>query len=254
MRAATSHARRAPQAVHAPGSEHTVLSADAGKSPEEISAEFCQAGLTRPGGVKGLKPQIDARTVRHILSNWANGRRLKCGIARRLVLACSSDAVDSGPAFDGDDPQAIRELERLLQSRFADQVKAAEEGTESPARRPDDAVSSVPEIATGADLRPAEPKPTKYNLSEVDYDAIVLSLRRAGKGFSAALVEHMKSREEMKFDDVKDKVHGNKHVTDNAVRKNVSVTNRALAGMHSPLEFFCRNGSVFKRLRWPTPG
>jgi len=76
-----------------------------------------------------------------------------------------------------------------------------------------------------------------YRPDAPDFESIVRDLRRDGKGKSAALVSYMKDHDDAPFDDIKDVVHGDKDVSDGAVRKNVCETNKLLVELGVPLEF-----------------
>jgi hypothetical protein len=66
---------------------------------------------------------------------------------------------------------------------------------------------------------------------------------------SAALVNYMTKPESADFDEIKHQVHGDKDVSDGAVRKNVSKTNKQLVMLGSQLTFYTRGGRVFKNER-----
>ena len=83
----------------------------------------------------------------------------------------------------------------------------------------------------------------------IDYAVLAIALRRTGQGHPAALVEYMQDRKDAPFGDVKHPVHGDKDVSDEAVRKNVCLTNRLLIELGSPLKFSTSCGLVCKSIR-----
>jgi hypothetical protein len=74
----------------------------------------------------------------------------------------------------------------------------------------------------------------------------VSELRKRGSPKQAALVEYLlKNSGKAEFDDVKDHVHGNKSVTDAAVRKRVSETHKSLVEIGSRLIICTASGFVY---------
>jgi hypothetical protein len=78
------------------------------------------------------------------------------------------------------------------------------------------------------------------------YDDLIIELRRKGARTQSMLLEFMKCRSNAEIQDIADHVHGNKHLSDGAIRSNVMRTNDALLEKGLPIKFRVRSGFVFK--------
>jgi hypothetical protein len=82
----------------------------------------------------------------------------------------------------------------------------------------------------------------------IDYVATAEVLRQDGHGNPAALVEYMADKTSACFETVKDRVHGNPDVTDEAVRKNCKTTTDLVRKLYPTLSYRTSAGKVFRKI------
>jgi hypothetical protein len=93
---------------------------------------------------------------------------------------------------------------------------------------------------------PAPSEQRKEVGDELTDDELVNELRSLGKAEPAALVEFMKDKKFADYDTIKEKVHGNPTVSDEAVRKLIERTNKAIQHLAWPFTFRTASGLVVK--------
>jgi hypothetical protein len=94
-----------------------ILMADRGLSPAEISAAFCDQGLTRPIRPGLSKPLITPAVVEGTLASWRSSRELGLSISQRLRYAALCR-----PFASPEELPSPEELEPVLQRQFAELV------------------------------------------------------------------------------------------------------------------------------------
>ncbi len=114
-------------------------------------------------------------------------------------------------------------------------------------------LSGVPrtrDLARMANNARASPDGTGLDVADqpnaINHEAIVESLRRSGKAKPAALVKYMADRNSASFDDVMHAVHEDAGLTEGAVRKLCSLTNKLLSDCDTSLHFATSTGRVFR--------
>jgi hypothetical protein len=91
--------------------------ADRGQSPAEISAAFCDQGLTRPIRPDLSKPLVTLALVEGILASWRSTRGIELNVSQRLRYVASCRVFVSPEELPSPE-----ELEPVLQRRFAELV------------------------------------------------------------------------------------------------------------------------------------
>lgn len=133
----------------------------------------------------------------------------------------------------------------LIQANYL--LKAAVDEAErkrwtTPAPDPTPTTSAPPRLTTPGPSGETEAKPA-FEASAADDP--VGELRKAGLPIQAALVEYLLPRKRAAFNAIKHEVHGDEGVSDDAVRKRVSETNKSLVMIGSKLKLSTASGYVF---------
>jgi hypothetical protein len=105
--------------------------------------------------------------------------------------------------------------------------------------------TGMTERSTPPEAPPANPGPAASRTEPPAAADPVGELRKADRPIQAALVEYLLPRKRATFDAIKRDVHGDKEVSDNAVRKRVSETNKNLVTIGSKLKLSTASGYVF---------